>query len=204
MMTAADPRAPCRQHLVCAPVNLPTPAGRSGLNIWRSSTEQGRGGSQSWAQESSAEGLHQLHGSIVLERGREEAGTGDDSCWGKGAGKGLSHLPGPRTHRPRPRSTLHPPSLAVTPHSPGGPRRLNCCLLPHQSGPTPSFRSAKRTLPQPGQARPLPSDRWPEGTGGILPTLLPTPHTQEPWAHWPPCSCPKSRERGEGEGGVQG
>lgn len=87
MMTAADPRARRRQHLVCAPVHLPTPAGRSGLNIWRSSTEQGRGGSQSWAQESSAEGLHQLHGSIVLERGREEAGTGDDTAGEKELGK---------------------------------------------------------------------------------------------------------------------
>lgn len=54
------------------PVRLPALAGWSGLEVWRSSAELGRGNSQSWAKESSAEGFHQLHGSIVLEEGRRQ------------------------------------------------------------------------------------------------------------------------------------
>lgn len=46
-------------------VSLPTwQDGRA----WRSLAKLGREGSQSWARESSAEGLHQLHCSIVLEK----------------------------------------------------------------------------------------------------------------------------------------
>ena len=194
--------------MVRVPVHLPAPAGRSGLNIWRSSTEPGSGGSQSWAQESSAEGLHQLHGSVVLERGREEVGTGGDSCGGKRSWE-RTQPPACTSHSPPPPcSTFNtaPSSLTATPaHTLLGataPELLS--LLLHQPGPTPSVCSAQRTLPQPGQAQHLPSDRWPEGTAGILPTPLPTPHTQEPQARWPPCSCPRSKERAEGRGGVQG
>lgn len=203
-MTAGDPRARRRQHLVRVPVHLPTLAGQSGLNIWRSSTERGSGRSQSWAQESSAEGLHQLHGSIVLERGREEAGTGGDSCGGKELGKGSATCLRLALTTPTTLHTQHcSPSLTATPaHTLLGATALS--LLPHQPGPIPSVRSDQRTLPQPGQAQHLQSDRWPEGAAGILPTPLPAPHTQEPRAHWPPCSCPRSKERGEGRGGVQG
>lgn len=69
MMKVGDPRARCYQLGACAspPVCLPTLAGRSGLEVWRSSAELVRGSNQSWARQSSAEGLHQLHGSIVLE-----------------------------------------------------------------------------------------------------------------------------------------
>lgn len=191
-MTVADPRARRRQHLVCAPVHRPTPAGRSGLNIWRSSTEWGRGGSQSWAQESSAEGLHQLHGSIVLERGREEAGTGDDSCWGKGAEKGLSHLPGPRTHHPRPHSTLHAapsqprrhtalswgamaPELLSSPPSIRTHSQLPLCQEDSalaRPGPAPSIRQVARRH---GWDSPHPPPNSPHtGTpGSLAPMLLP-------------------------------
>lgn len=149
------------------------------MNIWRSSTEPGSGGSQSWAQESSAEGLHQLHGSVVLERGREEVGTGGDSCGGEGAGRGLSHLPAPRTHHPRhaPHSTLRPP--ASLPHQPTlswGPRRLNCSVFSSiNQGPLPASALPRGLCPS--QARPSTFHQTggPKARRGFSP-----PHSQLP------------------------
>ena len=202
MITAGDPRAQRRQHLVRVPVHLPTLAGRSGLNIWRSSTERGSGRSQSWAQESSAEGLHQLHGSIVLERGREEAGTGGDSCGGKELGKGSATCLRLALTTPATLHTQHcspQPRCHASPHSPGGHGT--------QSSPPSTRAHSQRPLcPEdsaPARPGPAPSIR-PEGEAGILPTPLPAPHTQESRAHWPPCFCPRSKERGEGRGSVQG
>ena len=198
MITAGDPRARRRQHLVRVPVHLPTLAGRSGLNIWRSSTERGSGRSQSWAQESSAEGLHQLHGSIVLERGREEAGTGGDSCGGKELGKGSATCLRLALTTPATLHTQHcspQPRCHASPHSPGGhgtqssppstrahsqrpPWAMALSLFPHQPGPIPSVRSAQRTLPQPGQAQHLQSD--PKARRGFSPPLSQLPTHRNP------------------------
>lgn len=68
MMKAGDPRARCQQLLEHMPVHLSAHLeGWSGLEV--RGAELDRGSSQSWARQSSAEGLHQLHGSVVLEGG---------------------------------------------------------------------------------------------------------------------------------------
>ena len=97
------------------PVCLPAPAGRSGLEVWRSSAELGRRNSQSWEKESSAEGFHQLHGSIVLEGGRRQ-GHVTTPARREGATEGGSPTQPPARTLPSP----HLASLHSAQHYPPG------------------------------------------------------------------------------------
>lgn len=167
---------------VCLSVCLPTLAGRSGPEVWRLSAELGRRSSQSWAGQASAEGLHQLHGSVVLE-GRRRQGHVVTAARRNGAGRGGSATQPPACTLPSP----PPPPHSAPPRVPANHTAQTClrgCRHPSVQGP----QLPERLCLLPQQSRPRSHD--PPAARKTLVTMACPGFFHQPGGlkAWPPCS----------------